>query len=78
MNLGPMEIGVLLIVMLFVFGPKRIPELGKSIGEALTGFRKATSEGLEPATKSEPKLDSKSEAKLDSKPETQSAPKLED
>lgn len=53
MNLGPMEIGVLLVIMIFVFGPKRIPELGKSIGEALTGFRKATQESLEPEEKKE-------------------------
>lgn len=42
MNLGPSEIVLLVVVMLFVFGPKRIPEIGKSVGEALTSFRKAT------------------------------------
>lgn len=41
-NLGPMELTVLLFVMIFAFGPKRIPEIGKSVGEALAGFRKAT------------------------------------
>ena len=41
MSLGPMEIGLLLLVMLFVFGPKRIPEIGKSIGDGLSAFRKA-------------------------------------
>lgn len=40
-GLGPAEIGVLLFVMLFAFGPKRLPELGKSVGEALSSFRKA-------------------------------------
>lgn len=48
MNLGPMEIGVLLLVMLFVFGPKKIPELGKSLGEGIAGFRKATAEAEKP------------------------------
>lgn len=47
MNLGPMEIGLLLFVMLFAFGPKRIPEIGKSLGEALSGFRKATRDEAE-------------------------------
>jgi sec-independent protein translocase protein TatA len=37
-----MELTVLLVVMIFAFGPKRIPEIGKSVGEALAGFRKAT------------------------------------
>ncbi len=41
-SLGPMEVGLLLLVMVFAFGPKRIPEIGKSVGEALSGFRKAT------------------------------------
>ena len=43
-SLGPAEIGLLIIVMIFVFGPKRIPEIGKSMGEALTSFKKATRE----------------------------------
>lgn len=43
-SLGPMELTVLLFVMVFAFGPKRIPEIGKSVGEALAGFRKATRE----------------------------------
>lgn len=41
-SLGPMELTVLLFVLIFAFGPKRIPEIGKSVGEALAGFRKAT------------------------------------
>ena len=40
-GLGPAEIGLLLFVMFFAFGPKRLPELGKSLGEALSSFRKA-------------------------------------
>lgn len=47
-NLGPMELTVLLFVMVFAFGPKRIPEIGKSVGEALAGFRKATKEDEKP------------------------------
>ena len=43
-SLGPAEIGLLIIVMIFVFGPKRIPEIGKSMGEALTSFKKAPRE----------------------------------
>lgn len=43
-SLGPTEIGLLIILLIFVFGPKRIPEIGKSVGEALTSFKKATRE----------------------------------
>jgi sec-independent protein translocase protein TatA len=38
-NVGPMEILVLLIIALIVFGPKRLPELGKSLGKGVREFR---------------------------------------
>jgi len=38
-NVGPMEIVVLLIIALIVFGPKRLPELGKSLGKGVREFR---------------------------------------
>jgi sec-independent protein translocase protein TatA len=38
-NIGPMEILVLLIIALVVFGPKRLPELGKSLGKGIREFR---------------------------------------
>ena len=43
-SLGPWEIGLLFLVMVFAFGPKRIPEIGKSVGEAFSSFKKATNE----------------------------------
>jgi sec-independent protein translocase protein TatA len=43
-GLGITEIAIILIVVLFVFGPSRLPHIGKGIGEAISGFRKALSE----------------------------------
>ena len=34
------QVLIVLLVVLFIFGPKRIPGLGKSLGEAIRGFRK--------------------------------------
>ena len=40
MGLSPTHLILILIVVLFVFGPKRLPGLGKGIGEAIKGFKK--------------------------------------
>jgi sec-independent protein translocase protein TatA len=38
-NIGPMEIILVLIVALIVFGPKKLPELGKSLGKGINEFK---------------------------------------
>jgi TatA/E family protein of Tat protein translocase len=43
-NVGPTELLVVLIIALLVFGPKRLPEVGRTIGKSLREFRRATDE----------------------------------
>ncbi len=38
-NIGPLEIVVILIIALIVFGPKRLPELGRSMGKGMREFK---------------------------------------
>jgi sec-independent protein translocase protein TatA len=38
-NIGPLEIVVILIIALIVFGPKRLPELGRSMGKGIREFK---------------------------------------
>ena len=38
-NIGPLEIMIVLIIALVVFGPKRLPELGQSVGKGIREFR---------------------------------------
>ena len=38
-NIGFPEIVVLLVLALIIFGPKRLPELGKSLGKGIREFR---------------------------------------
>jgi sec-independent protein translocase protein TatA len=38
-NVGPLEIVIVLIIALVVFGPKRLPELGRSLGRGIREFR---------------------------------------
>ncbi|MGB0121098.1 MAG: twin-arginine translocase TatA/TatE family subunit [Solirubrobacterales bacterium] len=42
-NIGPLEIAIVLIIALIVFGPKRLPELGKSLGKGINEFREGMS-----------------------------------
>src|SRR5512143_2681518 len=41
-GLGLPEIMVIFVIALIVFGPKKLPELGKSIGKAMAEFKKAS------------------------------------
>lgn len=38
-NIGPMEIVIVLVIVLVIFGPKRLPELGRSLGRGLREFK---------------------------------------
>jgi sec-independent protein translocase protein TatA len=44
MPIHPLWIVAILVVVLIIFGPGRLPELGAGIGKAMREFRKATSE----------------------------------
>ena len=41
---SPADIGIILVLALIVFGPKRLPEIGKQLGQAMRELRKITDE----------------------------------
>lgn len=43
-SLGPTEVVVIFIIALIVFGPKKLPEIGRSIGKGMREFKKASRE----------------------------------
>lgn len=43
-GIGMPELIIILIVALVIFGPKRLPEMGKSLGRAIKEFRKTSQE----------------------------------
>lgn len=42
--LGIQEIILIVVIALIVFGPKKLPELGRSVGKTLAEFRRASNE----------------------------------
>ena len=42
--IGPWEILILLLVVLLIFGPKRLPELGRSLGRGMREFKNSVKE----------------------------------
>lgn len=58
MRLGPWEIGLILVIVLIIFGAGRLANIGRDLGKAIRGFREASKgddeekpEETEPATK---------------------------
>ncbi len=43
-GLGTQELIIIFMIAFFIFGAKRLPELGKSLGQGIRGFRKAMDE----------------------------------
>lgn len=50
-NLGFTEILVILVVALLIFGPNKLPELGKSLGQGIREFKKSVGSIQEEVTK---------------------------
>jgi sec-independent protein translocase protein TatA len=42
-NVGPMELVIVFVIALIVLGPKRLPEVGRSIGTSMREFKDAVS-----------------------------------
>ena len=42
-NIGPLELAIVLIIALVIFGPKRLPDLGRSLGRGMREFKDSIS-----------------------------------
>lgn len=43
-NMGPMELFIVLLIILVLFGARRVPEIGASIGKGIREFKKSMSD----------------------------------
>jgi sec-independent protein translocase protein TatA len=69
-NIGPLEIIIVLVVVLLIFGPKRLPDLGRSLGSGMREFKDSvTGKG-----KDDRELDSADDAKAEPVRAEQSEP----
>ncbi|MEO7294540.1 MAG: twin-arginine translocase TatA/TatE family subunit [Candidatus Limnocylindria bacterium] len=51
---GPMELILLLVIVLIILGPGKLPDIGNAVGKGIREFRKASNE-LEESVRAEPK-----------------------
>ena len=77
-GLGPMELIIVFLVILLIFGAKRIPEIAQGLGKGITEFKKAARDvtnEIDTSTESKPAppvTHVKNELKTDSKTDTTS------
>ncbi len=43
-GIGLPEMALIMVVALLIFGPKKLPEIGRSVGKAIRGFQEASNE----------------------------------
>jgi sec-independent protein translocase protein TatA len=67
MNFGPMEITMIVLVLLLLFGGKKIPELMKGLGSGVKEFKKATNleEEATPRRQDDRYLDERDDRRLE-------------
>jgi sec-independent protein translocase protein TatA len=51
-NLGPMELGIILVIILLLFGGAKLPKLARSLGQAQKEFKQGVDEGAQDDTNS--------------------------
>ena len=42
-NVGPLELAIVLVIALIIFGPKKLPQLGRSLGQGMREFKTSIS-----------------------------------
>ena len=61
-NIGPRELILVLVIVLIIFGPGKLPDIGSAIGKGVREFRKASTD-LEESIRGEPSRTSQDDEK---------------
>ena len=54
-SIGPTELILILLIVIIIFGAKKLPDLGRSIGEGIKNFKKSVNEGKDEGKDTTPK-----------------------
>ena len=71
-GIGPMELFILVVLALVIFGPQKLPEMGKSIGKTIREFKSAGDEIKQEITKVTEEINIKPDLTIN--PQNQSRP----
>jgi sec-independent protein translocase protein TatA len=55
-GLGVQELLIILAILLLIFGPKKLPQLGSALGRTIRGFKKGVQEGDDEAAADDHKI----------------------
>lgn len=66
---SPVDIAIVAGIVLLVFGPKKLPELGKSLGQGLGNFKKALNDAQDEVTAAAEIEEAKEQEEQAKKPE---------
>ncbi len=72
-NIGPLELAIVLVIVIIILGPKRIPAAAKSVGQGMRNFRDSLTGGKDDEDKydkAKSELDAQTETKVEEKAKT--------
>jgi len=76
-SIGPMELLIIFLIILIVFGAKKMPELARGLGKGVREFKKAAEEVKEEIMLDETSIDLDAEEPEDKKDESKKKPQLQ-
>ena len=71
-SIGMPELIIILVIALIIFGPRKLPELGKSLGRSLNEFKRASAD-LQNTLEQEIKLEEQKEQQVKTRPDNATA-----